>query len=83
MVGAGIGSPKSSCSQDGVGMWDPQSLVGKGAFVHTLDGAWEKWRQVGPAWVGPQPVAAHSSLEVGTPAIFVGCLLPTVCPSPV
>lgn len=38
--------------------------MSKRAFVQTLDGAWEKLRQVGPARIGLEPVLAHSSSEV-------------------
>lgn len=77
VVGAGIRTPRNPYSQDGVDEWNSQAVVSKGAFVQTLDGAWEKLRQVGPARIGHQPVLAHSSSEVRVSIYW----MPTAPPS--
>lgn len=67
MVSAGIRTPRSLCFQAGLGKGGPQAVMGRGALVWTLDGAWKKLRQVVPAKVGLQQASTHSSLEVGAP----------------
>ena len=82
VVGAEIRTPRSTCSQAGLGQWDPRGSDGKwspcqdaGWCLGEIEAGWTSW---GGASASP----AHSSLKVGAPAQVTSNIywMPTVCP---